>query len=124
MWQKLLLKYGLPKLIGAGVIILLLASFGLAYNWQKLKGWYYHWRLDTVTEQRDVARAETKVARKDEAQVARAATIATETVKAQDAHADSNRQSVVKASEVINERIRQSPAAQLPADDPVVRDRT
>lgn len=121
MWEKLVLKYGLPKLIGAGVIVLLLASFGVAYNWQKIKVWYYKGKVERVTEQRDVARAETKVARRDEAQTARAAEITDKTVAAQDTHAQATRQAVAHSTEVIHEVVRQNPPAVLPADDLRVR---
>lgn len=123
MWQKLVLKYGLPKLIGAGVIALLLAIVGISFGWSKIQTWWYKGKSERLEQKLEVSKAETKVARKDEAQVTRASKITNETVAAQDAHADSTRQSVAHATEVIHERIRQNPAATLPPDDPVVRDR-
>jgi cytoskeletal protein RodZ len=123
MWERLVLKYGLPKLIGAGVVLSIALIFGGILGWSKMQAWWYKGKAQRLEQKLEVSKQETKVARKDEAQVAGASKITNETVTAQDAHADSTRRVVSVASEVIDERIRQKPVAPAAviADDPVVR---
>jgi hypothetical protein len=121
--QAAIVKYGLPKVIGAGAALLVVLLVVGSLGWNKARAWYYEIKAERAIEQRDVARAETKVARKDEAQVTRAAGTTAETVAAQDTHVAAQREATGKTDEVIHDRIRQAPVAPAaaPADDPVVR---
>jgi uncharacterized membrane protein YciS (DUF1049 family) len=121
--DTLILKYGLPKLLFAAGLALVLSIVGVSFGWAKLSAWYYHRKADHLEQKLEVSKAETKVARKDEAQVTAAAAITKTTVAAQDAHAASTRTATTRATGVIYERVRLAPVAPAaaPADDPVVR---
>lgn len=125
MWlEGLVLKFGLTRVIGAGVLLLLLLAAGGYVGWNKIHVAFLQHQDTKHVAQRDQARAETKVARKDEAQVTRASEIAATTTTAQDHHTAATRAATVRSTEAIHERIRQAPVAPAaaPADDPVVRD--
>lgn len=107
--------------LGLALALALIVS-GL-FVWPKITTWWYHRQDIKHTAQRDQARAEVKVARKDEAQVTRAGTITAKTVAAQDTHARAQRTATAKDIEAIHERIEAAPAVCLPADDLIVRQR-
>lgn len=121
MFANLVARFGLLRVIGAGLLLVLMLSLAGKLGWTSVKAWYYEGKADHMEVQRDTARAETKVARKDEAQTARAAETTATTVAAQDQHAAQISEATSHATEVIDERIRQAPPAAVVPDDPVVR---
>lgn len=122
MFANLIARFGLLKVISVGLITVLVLGFGMKYGWAEFQVWRLGNKVEKVTAQRDQARAETKVARKDEVQTGRSADITAKTTAAQDQHASAQREATAKTVEVIRERIRQVPVpAATPADDPVVR---
>lgn len=117
----LIARYGAIRVFGGVAVLLVAMAFSGVLGWAKVKAWYYEGKAERVTVQRDQARAETKVARKDEAQLERSTAITADTTAAQDKTASDQRAATTQTVEVIRERIREVPVAVLPADDPVVR---
>lgn len=114
-------RWGVVRVTGAIAVGLVVVFFVSLLGFTKIKAAYYEHKAEHVTEQRDQARVERDVARKDEAQVERSSTISTATVAAQDAHATATRAATTHAVEAIHERIREVPVVVPVPDDPVVR---
>lgn len=118
----LIAKYGYFKLACIAFVILLVLFYGSILGIAKFKGWYYEGKSERLEAKLETSKAETKVARKDEAQVTKAAEITGDTVKAQDQHAAENRAATQTTVEVIHERIKTVPVVVPVPDDPIVRD--
>jgi hypothetical protein len=116
-------KYGLMKVIGAGLILLIVLFYGGMLGWSKTKAWYYEGKSQRLEAKLETSRAETKVARQDEKQVTQSAEITASTVQAQDEHAADTRAATTDATEAIHERIVQVPVTVRVPDDPIVRQR-
>lgn len=114
-------RYGLARVAGAAVALLAVIYYAGTLGLAKAKAWYYENKVERVTEQRDTARAEATVARKDEAQVTRSAGITAITVAAQDQHAAIQHATTAKTVETIHDQIRRMPVVAPLSDDPVVR---
>ena len=114
-------RYWITRVAGAAVVLLFVLYYGATLGLAKAKAWYYENKVERVTDQRDTARAETKVARQDEAQVTRSAGITATTVAAQDQHAATQRTDTAKTVETIHDQIRRMPVVAPLPDDPVVR---
>jgi cytoskeletal protein RodZ len=116
-------KYGLMKVIGAGVILLVVVIYVGKLGWAETKGWYYQGKSVRLEGKLETSRAETKVARQDEKQVTQSAEITASTVEARDEHAADTRAATTEATEAIHERIVQVPVTVRVPDDPIVRQR-
>jgi len=121
MIEAWIVKYGALRVFGSAAILVAVVFFSGVLGWSKVKAWYYEGKVERVTEQRDIARTETKIARADEAQVTKAGAITADTIAAQDTHAADTRAATTQAREVIRDRIVEVPVAVPAADDPVVR---
>jgi hypothetical protein len=120
--EALIAKYGVFKLACIAGVMLLVFFYGSILGIAKFRGWYYEHKADRLEAKLDTAKAEIKVARKDEAQVIKASEITAKTVDAQDNHAADNRAATNNIVEVIHERIKTVPVVVPVPDDPIVRD--
>jgi len=103
----LVAKWGLPRVIGAALVLVLVLRFAA---WPAVKAWYYEDKSERLEVKLETSKAETKVARQDEAQVTKATEITDATVTAQDTHAAEARAATKQSSEVIHEIIKADPA--------------
>ena len=110
MIAGLIARFGLARVIGAGVLLLAVLWFGGVLGFSKIKAWYYEGKSERLEVKLKTSRAETKVARQDEAQVTKAAEITDATVTAQDNHAAEARAATKQSSEIIYEIIKADPA--------------
>lgn len=120
--SSLVARFGLLRVVGAGVLLLAVLWFAGVLGWSKAKAWYYEGKSDRLAVKLETSRAETKVARKDEKQVERAGEITADTIAAQDTRAAATEAATTQTVEVIRERIKNVPVVVPVADDPIVRD--
>lgn len=119
--QALIARYGVFRLAVASAIILFLVfNFGIL-GISKVQLYFAKHKVVKLENQLQVSKAETKAARKDEAQVTKAGAITAKTTKAQDQHAADQREATNKTVEIINERIIKVPVVVPVPDDPFVR---